>query len=77
MTWLRKQPVAQEDNLASYTTVERVALAIGLAMRDLAAQQFTDDSLLPEHIINSPFKFQSHEQLSHIAEDLVNGFEHL
>jgi len=78
MGWLwNQQPISKDDSLASYTTIERVALAIGLAMRDLAAQQFTDDSELPERIINSLFTFQVYEQLSHIAEDLVKGFEHL
>lgn len=66
-----------DDTLASYETIERVALSIGLAMRDLAAQQFTDDSELPDYMANSPYEFRQHENLSHIAEDLVNGFDHL
>jgi hypothetical protein len=78
LSWLGHEPsVGEDNNLASYRTVERVVLSIGLAMRDLSAKQFKEDSELPRHVVKSPFEFRHHENLSHVAENLVSGFEDL
>ena len=78
ISWLGHEPIiGTEESLTSYDTVERVALSIGLAMRDLMAKQFKDESELPAHVANSPFEFRQHEDLSHVAENLINGFEEL
>jgi hypothetical protein len=75
-TWLAKEPVtARNNSLASHQTIEIVALSIGLAMRDIAAIQFQDDSILPSHLVNSPLKFREFEALSHCTQDLLKGWE--
>jgi hypothetical protein len=77
-SWLAQQPlVMPDDTLASYETIERVALSVGLAMRDLAAKQFVEDSELPEYMVNSAYEFRQHEKLSDITQDLVSGFDDL
>jgi hypothetical protein len=77
--WLRSDPLTMEDdNLASYGRVEIVALAIGLAMRDLWVIQFPENfSGVPEHVTNSPFEFREYEQLSYNAQTLLDGYEDL
>lgn len=75
ITWLREEPFTTKTNvLASYHTVEIVALAIGLALRDLAAIQFQEDAILPAHLVNSPLTFRDHEALSDIAGELIKGW---
>lgn len=76
--WLLHEPVTTSTNkLASYQTIEIVALSIGLAMRDLAAIQFQENSILPTHLVNSPLEFRQYETLSHVAENLIKGWEDL
>ena len=78
MSWIRAiQIVTPDDTLGSYGTLERIALGLGLAMRDIFARQFVDDSELPDYVVQSPFEFRAYENLSHIAEDVIDGFEHL
>jgi hypothetical protein len=76
-TWLRSDPITTDDrSLVSYKQLEHVVLAIGLAMRDIWITQFAETSPnLPTHVTNSPFEFHEYEQLSHHAEDLINGFQ--
>jgi hypothetical protein len=67
-----------DDSLASYSRVEMVALAIGLAMRDFWVNQFPENfSGIPPHVTNSPFEFREYEQLSHAAKTLLDGYEDL
>ena len=67
-----------DDNLASYTHVEIVALAIGLAMRDLWVNQFPENfSGIPVHVTNSSFEFGKYEQLSYNTKTLLDGYEDL
>lgn len=67
-----------DDNLASYNRVEIVALAIGLAMRDIWVTQFPENfSGIPVHVTNSPFEFREYEQLSYDAKTLLDGYEDL
>lgn len=74
--WLGNEPVtARNNSLASHQTIEIVALSIGLAMRDIAAIQFQDDSVLPSHLVNSPLQFRQFESLSHCTQDLLKGWE--
>jgi hypothetical protein len=74
--WLAHEPITTPNkSLASYQTVEIVALSIGLAMRDLEAIQFKDDSVLPAHVVNSPLQFRMYETLTHCTEDLIRGWE--
>jgi hypothetical protein len=76
MKWLSNEPVTARNNLlASHQTIETVALSIGLAMRDIAAIQFQDDSILPPHVVNSPLQFRQFESLSHSTQDLLKGWE--
>jgi hypothetical protein len=78
MKWLAHEPVTTSaKKLASYQTIELVALSIGLAMRDLSAIQFVDNSVLPAHVINSPLQFRQFETLSHLAENMIVGWEDL
>lgn len=77
-SWLADEPVTTSTKkLASYQTIELVALAIGLAMRDISAIQFEDDAMLPVHVVNSPLQFRQFEALSHLAEDMLRGWEDL
>jgi len=78
-SWLQSDPITTVDgSLASYSSVELVILAIGLAMRDLYVNQFPDGiPNIPVHVINSRFEFHEYEQLSHNVEDLLNGYQHL
>jgi hypothetical protein len=67
-----------DDSLVSYSRVEIVALAIGLAMRDIWVNQFPENfSGIPPHVTNSPFLFREYEQLSHEAKTLLEGYEDL
>jgi hypothetical protein len=78
MSWLKQEPVTTSaKKLASYQTIELVALSIGLAMRDVSAIQFTDDSSLPPHVISSPLQFRQFETLSHLADNMILGWEDL
>jgi hypothetical protein len=78
MKWLAHEPVTTSaKKLASYQTIELVALSIGLAMRDLSAIQFVDNSVLPAHVVNSPLQFRQFETLSHLAENMIVGWEDL
>jgi hypothetical protein len=53
-SWLTHEPVTTSaKKLASYQTIELVALSIGLAMRDLSAIQFSDNSVLPVQLPTS------------------------
>jgi hypothetical protein len=77
-SWLTHEPVTTSaKKLASYQTIELVALSIGLAMRDLSAIQFSDNSVLPVHVVNSPLQFRQLESLSHLAENMIIGWEDL
>jgi hypothetical protein len=62
--------------LSSYTQVEMVILALGLAMRDVWAVQFPGELAIapPPHIADSPFTFNEFGQLSHRAENILNGY---
>jgi hypothetical protein len=74
--WLANEPVtARNNSLASHQTIEIVALSVGLAMRDIAAIQFQDDSVLPSHLVNSPLQFRQFESLSHCTQNLLKGWE--
>jgi hypothetical protein len=78
MSWLAHEPVTTSaKTLASYQTIELVALSIGLAMRDLSAIQFQDNSVLPGHVVNSPLQFQQFKTLSHLTENMIIGWEDL
>jgi hypothetical protein len=78
MTWLAREPITTSaEKLASYQTIEFVALSIGLAMRDLSAIQFVDNSVLPAHVVNSPLQFRQFETLSHLAENMTVGWDDL
>jgi hypothetical protein len=78
-SWLCSDPLTIRDgNLACYDQVEIVILSIGLAMRDLWINQYSETrDNLPAHVFNSPFKFREYEQLSHHVDDLLKGFEEL
>jgi hypothetical protein len=68
--------VGKDDKLASYSRVEVVILAIGLAMRGLWVSQFPETfSDIPQYVIDSPYMFHEYEQLSHNAANLLTGFE--
>ena len=74
--WLLHEPVTTLTNkLASYQTIEIVALSIGLAMRDLAAIQFQENSILPTHLVNSPLEFRQWCSTLFSAEDLPESFQ--
>ena len=76
MSWLAHEPVTTSaKTLASYQTIELVVLSIGLAMRDLYAIQFQDNAMLPAHVVNSPLEFRQFETLSHLAADMMIGWE--
>ena len=78
MSWLSHEPVTTSaKTLASYQTIELVVLSIGLAMRDLLAIQFQENSVLPVHVVNSPLQFRQFETLSHLAENMIIGWEDL
>lgn len=78
MLWLKHEPVTTSTKqLASYQTIELVALSLRLAMRDVSAIQFTDDSLLPPHVISSPLQFWQFEMLLHLADNMIVGWEDL
>lgn len=78
-SWLRTDPLTIDDNnLTSYNRVEIIALAIGLAMRDLYVIQFPDEySGIPQHVIDSPLEFREYEQLSYDTKTLIDGYEDL
>lgn len=78
-TWLKGDPLTTSgDELSTYSQVESVILALGLAMRDVWAVQFPEQlTNVPPHIISSPIPFNEYGQLSHHAEDLLNGYEGL
>ena len=58
MSWLAHEPITTSaKTLAFYQTIKLVALSIGLAMQDLSAIQFQDNSVLPEHVVNSLLQF--------------------
>jgi hypothetical protein len=68
----------EDENLAPYDRVEIIALAIGLAMRDLWVVQFPEKfSRVPPHVTNSPLEFHEYEQLSYDVKTLINGYENL
>jgi hypothetical protein len=74
--WLSNEPVTTRDkSLASYQTIETVVLSVGLAMRDIAAIQFQEDSTLPTHVVNSPLQFRQYEALSHCTQNILIGWE--
>ena len=78
MSWLAHEPVTTSaKTLASYQTIELVALSIGLAMWDLSAIQFQDNSVLPGHVVNSLLQFRQFETLSHLTENMIIGWEDL
>ena len=78
MSWLAHEPVTiSAKTLASYQTIKLVALFIGLAMWDLSAIQFQDNSVLPGHIINSPLQFWQFKTLSNLTENMIIGWEDL
>lgn len=67
-----------DDTLASYDRVEIIALAIGLAMRDLYITQFLDEySGIPQHVISLPLEFREYEQLSYNIKTLIDGYDNL
>ena len=67
-----------DNTLASYNRVEIIALAIGLAMRNLYVTQFPDEySGIPHHVINSPLEFREYEQLSYDIKTLIDGYDNL
>jgi hypothetical protein len=78
-SWLRTDPLTvNEENLAPYDRIEIIALAIGLAMRDLWVIQFPEKySGIPLHVTNSPLEFREYEQLSYDAKTLIDGYEDL
>jgi hypothetical protein len=62
--------------LVCYSRLETVILAVGLAMRDIWVNHFPEMfTEIPAHVSNSCFEFQEYEQLSHHAEDLLNGYQ--
>lgn len=77
--WLCLDPLTMDDdNLASYSRVEIVALAVGLAMHDIWVIQFPENfSGIPGHITNSPFEFREYEQLSYDTKTLIDGYDDL
>jgi hypothetical protein len=79
-TWLATNPMTTSNGeLSSYTQVEMVILSLGLAMRDVWAVQFPGElaNAPPPHIVKSPFTFNEYGQLSHRAENILNGYEGL
>lgn len=78
MSWLAHEPVTiSAKTLASYQKIELVVLSIGLAMQDLSAIQFQDNSVLPVHIVNSPLQFWQFKTLSHLTENMIIDWEDL
>ena len=70
--------VTNNADLVSYSRLEIVILAFGLAMRDLWVIQFVDvSSAIPQHVSISPLPFSEYEQLSHNGANLLVGFEEL
>jgi hypothetical protein len=68
----------EDENLTSYDRVEIIALAIGLAMRDLWVNQFPEEySGIPPHVSDSPLEFREYQQLSYDTKTLIDGYEDL
>lgn len=67
------------SELSSYTQVEVVILTLGLVMCDVWVVQFPKQlpTVPPPHIVGSPITFNKYGQLSHYAQDILNGYEGL
>jgi len=74
--WITMDPItADGDTIASYEQVELVTLGFGLALRALWMAQFPENyTNVPTYMIDSPYPFSEHEQLTHKIQDLISGY---